>query len=70
MVAFDSCRSLTDVTFLGIIATDDLGGSYYIGGPFYSPFMGDLRDKYLTDGIGTYTTTAPVGSSSVWMKQN
>jgi len=24
-----------------------------------SPFMGDLLDKYLAGGIGTYTTTAP-----------
>jgi len=29
-----------------------------------------LRDKYLAGGIGTYTTTAPVGESSVWTKQN
>jgi len=30
-----------------------------------------LRKKYLTDngGIGTYTTTAPVGWNSVWTKQ-
>jgi len=32
-----------------------------------------LRDKYLATtggGIGTYTTTAPVGNTSVWTKQN
>jgi hypothetical protein len=28
-----------------------------------------LRSKYLAGGIGTYTTTAPVGQSSVWRKQ-
>jgi hypothetical protein len=28
-----------------------------------------LRDKYLAGGPGTYTTTAPVGYSSVWTKQ-
>jgi len=30
-----------------------------------------LRTKYLAadGGIGTYTTTAPVSSSSVWTKQ-
>jgi len=31
--------------------------------------LGDLRGKYLAGGIGTYTTTAPVGQSSVWRKQ-
>jgi hypothetical protein len=34
-----------------------------------TPFLGDLQNKYLAGGIGTYTTTAPVGSSSVWTKQ-
>jgi len=41
---------------------------------FWSPFPGDLRDKfYATDADngtpGTYTTTAPVGDDSVWTKQ-
>jgi hypothetical protein len=31
--------------------------------------LGDLRSKYLAGGMGTYTTTAPVGQSSVWRKQ-
>jgi len=36
--------------------------------------MGDLRDKFYatnpTNGTpGTYTTTAPVGESSVWTKE-
>jgi len=29
-----------------------------------------LNTKYLAGGIGTYTTTAPVSSTSVWTKQN
>jgi hypothetical protein len=33
------------------------------------PFGGDLRDKYLAGGPGTYKTTAPVNYSSVWTKQ-
>jgi hypothetical protein len=28
-----------------------------------------LRAKYLAGGVGTYTTTAPVSTSSVWTKQ-
>jgi len=32
-------------------------------------FLGDLDDKYLAGGPGAYTTTAPVGKSSVWTKQ-
>jgi hypothetical protein len=31
--------------------------------------LGDLRNKYLAGGMGTYTTTAPVSQSSVWRKQ-
>jgi len=39
-----------------------------------TPFLGDLRDKfYATDPTngtpGMYTTTAPVGNTSVWTKQ-
>ena len=48
---------LTSVTFQGTI-TSIFG------------FYGDLRTKYLADngGIGMYTTTSPVSSSSVWTK--
>jgi len=31
--------------------------------------IGDLKDKYLAGGIGTYKTTAPVSDRSVWTKQ-
>ncbi|MDR2576100.1 MAG: leucine-rich repeat domain-containing protein [Treponema sp.] len=57
--AFGYCRNLTSITFQGTIAADNLG----------SAFSGDLRDKYLAGGIGTYTTTAPVDYYSVWTKQ-
>jgi len=36
---------------------------------FLSPFLGDLRDKYLSGSKGTYTTTAPVDENSVWTKK-
>jgi hypothetical protein len=68
--AFNGCTSLTSVTFQGTISSDNLGvyDSFYDS--FYgSPFIGDLREKYLAGGIGTYTTTAPVNENSKWTKQ-
>jgi hypothetical protein len=68
------CSSLTSVTFQGRIASGNLGG-YGIGSNggiatrmFLSPFRGDLRDKYLAGGPGTYTTSNP-GSKAVWTKR-
>ena len=46
--------SLTSVTFKGKIAN------------LYDGFSGDLRDKYLAGGIGTYTREA---NRSTWTKQ-
>jgi hypothetical protein len=64
---FNLCTNLVSVTFNGTIASSGLNNN-----AFY--FIGDLRDKfYETDAEngtpGTYTTTAPVGNSSVWTKQ-
>jgi hypothetical protein len=41
---------------------------------FYSPFNGDIRDKFYATNAsngtpGTYTTTAPVSGNSVWTRQ-
>jgi len=63
--AFAGCANLTSVTFEGTIASGNIDSF---------TFYGDLRAKfYVTDAAngtaGTYTTTAPVGSSSVWTKQ-
>jgi hypothetical protein len=67
-VAFSGCTSLTSVTFQGTIDPKNFG--YIINGKVYSPFYGDLRDKYLAGGIGTYITTAPVDKwDSKWTKQ-
>jgi len=55
------CTSLTSVTFQGTIKQGNFGNEG-------SPFVGDLRDKYLKGGIGTYTTTAPVDYKSIWTK--
>jgi hypothetical protein len=68
--AFERCTSLTSVTFQGMIAANNLGSSSgvdYVLPP--SPFYGDLQEKYLAGGIGTYTTTAPVKWDSKWTKQ-
>jgi len=53
------CPSLTSVTFQGTISSSE----------FYDTSVGDLREKYLAGGPGTYTTTAPVGYYSIWTKQ-
>jgi hypothetical protein len=62
--AFTYCDGLTSVTFLGAIASDNFGTFY---GIWYSPFDGDLRDKYLAEGIGTYTREN--GESKKWTKK-
>jgi len=60
--AFSQCDKLASVTFQGTITQGNFDS--------YS-FNGDLRTKYLAanGGIGTYTTTAPVTSDSVWTKE-
>jgi len=64
VAAFSNCTSLASVTFQGTIDEANFGS-------FPNPFLGDLRAKYLAagGGIGTYTTAAPVSSSSVWTKE-
>jgi hypothetical protein len=52
--------NLSSVTFQGKIASNNINKNV---------FDGDLRDKYLAGGIGTYTTTAPVKNNSKWTKQ-
>jgi hypothetical protein len=69
--AFYSCTSLTSVEFEGTIASENLGESSdfpFPGGPnWISPFLGDLREKYIAGGTGTYTTTAPApGMEGSW----
>jgi hypothetical protein len=61
-LAFYSCTSLTSITFQGTIASNKLGG-------MFDPFDGDLREKYLAGGIGTYTTTTPV-PNDYWDNRN
>ena len=56
--AFSGCRELTSVTFDGSISPANFSS---IGN-----FPEDLRDKYLADGVGTYTR--PNGGGT-WTKQ-
>jgi hypothetical protein len=67
MEAFQDCRSLTSVTFEGTITENNFGAvTEYYG--THSPFDGDLRDKYLAGGKGTYTTNEG-RIMVVWTKQ-
>jgi len=54
-----SGSGLTTVTFQGTIAPANFSSN--------NTFDGDLRDKYLAGGIGTYRR--PSGSSNTWTKQ-
>jgi len=55
--AFYECSGLTSVTFQGMISSNNFSSS---------SFPGDLRNKYLAGGVGTYTRTS---GSEVWTKQ-
>jgi hypothetical protein len=55
--AFGSCENLTSVTFEGAIAAGSFNDR---------SFDGDLREKYLAGGIGTYTHES---GSYTWTKQ-
>ena len=66
--AFSDCASLISVTFQGTIISDKLGSIMGVdigSATFTSPFDGDLSEKYLEGGIGTYNRIG-----DVWTKQN
>jgi carbon monoxide dehydrogenase subunit G len=72
--AFNYCTNLTSVTFEGTILSYDFDDSFDYLGRLQTTFLGDLRAKFYATDLGngtpgTYTTTAPVGSSSVWIKK-
>jgi len=57
-MAFRYCTSLTSVTFQGKISSKNFSDNF--------PFPGDLRDKYLAGGIGTYKRFF---TNTTWLKQ-
>jgi len=62
--AFTRCTNLTNVTFQGKIPSSKLDGEVY---GTRKGSIGDLFNKYLRGGIGTYTR--PNGESTIWTKQ-
>jgi hypothetical protein len=72
--AFQGCTNLTSVTFQGNISSSLGNFGTNVNGYYVSPFDGDLRNKFFASNStygtpGTYKTTAPVSSSSVWTRQ-
>jgi hypothetical protein len=64
--AFYSCTSLTSVIFQGTISSVNLNKDAF-GSDWRDRNIGDLREKYLAGGIGTYTR--PNWDSKTWTKQ-
>jgi len=62
-VAFGNCVSLVSVTFEGQIPSNRFGDNIVPEDLFP---LGDLREKYLAGGIGTYTRAS---GSTTWTKQ-
>ena len=65
---FSGCFSLTSVTFEGSINSSNFSWAAF---GTMSDYIGDLRDKYLSGGIGTYTRSG-AGSYDdpyIWTKQ-
>jgi len=63
--AFGWCANLTSVTFNSTISSANFDSTVFgvSGGTYY---IGDLRDKYLAGGAGTYTRTS---GGTTWTKQ-
>jgi len=70
--AFYYCTSLGAVTFEGTMRKSNIGFYYDYFDDYYdegdSPFLGDLKERYLARGRGTYTTDAPVNNKSKWVR--
>jgi len=60
-LVFYYCTNLTSVTFEAEIPANNIGSSYT------ALFPGDLRTKYLAEGVGTYTR--PNSDVYIWTKQ-
>jgi len=78
--AFRDCTNLTSVTFECALEIKKEGNTYSTSSFSLSAFNGNLFRVYFAEAysgdsgtyygaVGTYTTTAPVGSSSLWTKK-
>jgi len=63
--AFSGCRRLTNVIFQGTISAGNFDNNAF-GSSGAFGYIGDLREKYLANGIGTYTRSDT--SSTTWTK--
>jgi hypothetical protein len=63
--AFEGCTSLTNVKFEGTIRSDNFHPDVF-GQDYSIYYIGDLRDKYLAGGKGTYTRSS---GSKIWTKK-
>jgi len=63
--AFRFCPNLTSVTFQGLIPSSGFHREAFAAYG-YNGYTGDLRDKYLAGGIGTYTRAK---GGQTWTKQ-
>jgi len=64
--AFTGCEKLTSVTFEGMITSNNFGNAF--GSNTYEGYIGDLREKYIAGGAGTYTRPE-THYGGTWTKQ-
>jgi len=64
--AFSGCTDLTSVTFEGTIPSSEMWGNAFGGINDYSGYIGDIVNKYLAGGPGTYKRSA---GSGVWKRE-
>jgi hypothetical protein len=62
---FEYCTSLTMVTFQGMISSSRFDSDVF-GDSGFDGYIGDLRDKYLAKGVGTYMRAK---GGETWTKQ-
>jgi len=66
--AFGYCYNLTSVTFEGTITSNNLYEEAFGSTDYRDSSIGDLREKYLAGGVGTYTRPT-TGWRGTWTKQ-
>jgi len=64
--AFEGCKNLTSVTFQGTIPSSGFVDNEIFGSSGDNGYIGDLSNKYLAGGAGTYKRAS---GSTTWTKQ-